>query len=98
MFFIKEINSQSNVKHLPFLKGNLKKSTSFEEQKGTRCIRENVYFGIIAFNCLSSTKQCLKFLLICFAWEIKGFYQRFLGNQVDFRDIMNVSPNIFARN
>ena len=55
-------------------KENLKKCTSFEEQKGTRYIRENVYFGIIIFSCLSSTKPCLRFLLNCFVWEIKGFY------------------------
>ena len=74
----------------------MKKCTSFEEQKGTRYIRENVYFGIIAFNCLSTTNPCLRFLLICFAREIKGFYQSSLGN--DFSDIMNVSPNILAKN
>ena len=76
---------------------NLKKCTTFEEQKGTRYIRGNVYFGIIVFSCLSSTKPCLRFLLICFAWEIKGFYQSSLGNEVDFRDIINVSPNILAK-
>ena len=70
----------------------MKKCTSFEDQKGTRHIRGNVYFGIIVFSCLSSTKPCLRFLLICFAWEIKGFYQSSLGNKVDFRDIRNVSP------
>ena len=77
---------------------NLKKCTTFEEQKGTRYIRGNVYFGIIVFSCLSSTKPCLRFLLICFAREIKGFYQSSLGNEVDFMDIMNVSPNILAKN
>ena len=76
----------------------MKKCTSFEEQKGARYIWGNVYFGIIVFSCLSSTKPCLRFLLICFAWEIKGFYQSSLGNEVDFRDIMNVSPNILAKN
>ena len=76
----------------------MKKCTSFEEQKGTRYIRGNVYFSIIVFSCLSSTKQCLKFLLICFAREIKGFYQSFLGNEVDFTDIINVSPNKLAKN
>ena len=78
-------------------KENLKKCTSFEEQKGTRYIRGNVYFGIIVFSCLSSTKPCLRFLLICFAREMKGFYQSPSGNEVDFWDIMNVSPNIFAK-
>ena len=76
----------------------MKKCTSFEEQKGTRYIRGNVYFGIIVFSCLSSTKPCLRFLLICFDREIKGFYQSSLGNDVDFTDIMNVSPNILAEN
>ena len=71
----------------------MKKCTSFEEQKGTRYIRENVYFGIIIFSCLSSTKPCLRFLLNCFAWEIKGFYQSSLGNEVEFRDIIT-SPQI----
>ena len=77
---------------------NLKKCTTFEEQKGTRYIRGNVYFGIIVFSCLSSTKPCLRFLLICFDREIKGFYQSSLWNEVDFMDIMNVSPNILAKN
>ena len=79
-------------------KENLKKCTSFEEQKGTRYIRGNVYFGIIVFSCLSSTKPCLRFLLICFARDIKGFYQSSLENEVDFTNIMNVSPNILAKN
>ena len=28
----------------------------------------------------------------------KGFYQSFLGNEVDFGNIMNVSPNILSKN
>ena len=79
-------------------KENLKKCTTFEEQKGTRYIRENFYFDIIIFSCLSSTKLCRRFLLNCFVREIKGFYQSSLGNEVDFRDIMDVSPNILAKN
>ena len=74
-------------------------TTSFEEQKGTSYIQGNVYFGIIIFGCLSTTKLCLRFLLNCFVWEIKGFYQSSLGNElVDFRDIKNVSSNILAEN
>ena len=76
----------------------MKKCTSFKEQKGTRYIQENVYFGIIIFSCLLSTKPCLRFLLNCCVRKIKGFYQSSLGNEVDFRDIMNVSPNILAKN
>ena len=78
-------------------KENLKKCISFEEQKGPRYIRGNFYFGIIVFCCYSSTNPCLRFLLICFAREIKGFYQSSLGNEVDFTDIMNGSPDILAK-
>ena len=72
----------------------MKKCTNFEKQKGIRYIRGNAYFGIIFFSCLSSTKLYLRFLLIWFARNISGFYQSSLGNKVDFRDIMNVSPNL----
>ena len=84
-------------KYIP-RKENLKKCTGFEEQKGTRYIREDVHFGIIIFSFLSFTKRCLMFLLNCFVREIKSFYQISLGNEVDFRDIMNVFPNILAKN
>ena len=68
-----------------------------QEEKGTSYIRENFYFGIIIFNCFSSTKPCLRFSLNCFVREIKGFCQSSFGNEVDFRDIMNVFPNVLAK-
>ena len=37
------------------------------------------------------------YFLICFAREIKGFYQSSLENEVDFREIMNISHNIFVK-
>ena len=70
----------------------------FEEQKGAKYIWENVYFGIIAFSCLSSTKPCLTFVLICLDRDIKGFYQSSLENEVDFADIMNFSQYILPKN
>ena len=70
-----------------YRKENLKKCTSFEEQKGTRYIRGNVYFGIIIFGCLSSTKSCLRFLLICFNREIKGFYQSPLAKNLNLKKL-----------
>ena len=76
----------------------MKKCTSFEDQNGRRHIWGKVYFGIIVSSCLSSTKQCLRFLLTCFAREIKGLYQSSLKNEADFREIMNVLPNILAKN
>ena len=69
-----------------FQKENLKKRASFEEQKYTRYIRGNVNFGIIVFSCLSSIKISLRFFLICFAWEIKSFYQSSLKIEVDFTE------------
>ena len=100
---------ERNVKHLLLRKTdfsklqcsrkeNLKKRIKFEEQKGRRYIRGNVYIGIIVFNCLLSTKPCLRFILYCFVREIKGIYQSSIENKVDFRDIMNVSLNILAKN
>ena len=75
----------------------MNRCTRFEEQKGTRYIRGNIYFRIIIFSCLSSAKPYLRFLLICFVREIKGFYQSSFGNEVDFTIIMNVSPDILAK-
>ena len=75
----------------------MKKCTIFEEQKCTRYICEKLCFGIIIFSCRLSTKTCIRFLLNCFVRDIKGFYQGSLGNEVDFRDIMYVSPNILAK-
>ena len=102
--------TKRNVKHLLLRKTdvlktsisqkeNLKKCNNFKEQNSTRYIRENVYIGIIAFSCLSSTKPCLRFLLNCFFfWEIEGFYQSSFGNDVNFRELMSVFLNILAKN
>ena len=53
-------------------------------------IQEKVYFGIIVFSCLSSTKPCLRFLLIFLIGRSKGFYQSSLGKKVDFTDIIKL--------
>ena len=114
MFFSKEINLKRNVKHLLLRKADVlrptlsekqfsrkehsKKCFSFEEQKGIRYIQGNVCCGIIVFSYLLPTKQCLRFLLNCFVLAIRGFYQSSLGNQVDFWNIMNISPRILAKN
>ena len=75
----------------------MKKYTSFKEQKGARYI-QNVCFGIIIFSCFLFNKPCLRFLLICFARKIKGLYQSSFRNEIDFTNIMNVSPHILAKN
>ena len=85
----------SNFRFCFSQKENLKKFTCFEEQKHARYIQ-----GILALStsAVLSTKLCLRFLLICFAREIKGFYESSLGNEVNFTNIMNISPNILAKN
>ena len=75
----------------------MKKYTSFKEQKGARYI-QNVCFGIIIFSCFLFNKPCLRLLLICFARKIKGLYQSSFRNEIDFTNIMNVSPHILAKN
>ena len=44
-----------------------------------------------------STKQWLRSRLNCFVRKVKGFCQSSLGNEIDFGDIMNVSPNILTK-
>ena len=73
-------------------------SLAMKSKKVTKYIREIVCYGLIIFSCLSSTKSCLRFLLSSFVRNIKGFYQSSFGNEVDFRDIKNVSQNILAKN
>ena len=80
------------LEKLTFSKLQFLSERKFEKQKGTRYLRGNVCFSITVFSCLSSTKPCLRFLLICFVREIKGFYQSSLENEVDFRDITNIPP------
>ena len=79
-------------------KENLKKCTNFEEQKGARYIHGKAYIDIIVFSCLSFAKLCLKYLLNYFVQDIKGFYQSSFGNEVDFRDIIDISPNTLNKN
>ena len=60
-------------------------------QKGTRDIQGIACFSIIVFSCLSSAKWCFRFFKFV-------LLRSSLGNEVDFRDLMNVSPNILAKN
>ena len=43
-------------------------------------------------------KTCLIFLLNYFVSKIKGFYQSSLGNEIEFREIMNVSQISWLKN
>ena len=79
-------------------KENLRKCTTFEEQKSKRYVLGNVYISIVVLSYLSSTKLYLRFQLNCFLQQINGFYQSSFRNEVHFRYIMNVSLNILANN
>ena len=75
----------------------MKKCTSFEEQKGTRYIRRKVYFLELLSLAVFRLENRLSDFFNLFAREIKSFYQSYFGNEIDFRDIMNVFPNILAK-
>ena len=53
---------------------NFEKCTNFEKQKGTR-YKKHLFWNY-RFQ-LSFVYKCLRFLLICFAWEMRCFYQSF---------------------
>ena len=63
--FTFHLSSSAKLKTLFSRKENLRECTSFEEQKGTRHIWGNVYFDIIVFSNLFSTKPYFELLLIC---------------------------------
>ena len=71
---------------------------AFKSKEVQDVFGETFNLALFSWAVVPSTNPCLKFLLICFAPDIKGFYQSSLGNKVDLRDIMNVSPNILAKN
>ena len=89
---------------LTFSKTLISSERKFEEMHYLwRSKRYKVYSGKNLFwhyrlQLSSSANSCLRFRLICFDRAKKGFYESSLGNEVDFTDIMNVSPNILAKN
>ena len=98
IYYLEKLTFSKLAGKVNFLDRKFQEMYQFEEQKGASYIWANVYFGIIVFSYIYSTKPCLGFLLICFAQEIKGFYQSSLENEVDFRDITNVFPNFLVKN
>ena len=79
-------------------KENLKKCSSFEGQKGTRYIWGNIYFGIIFFGCLLSTKLCLNFFFNLFCSGDKRFLSQFLRKWGWFNGHNEPFPNILNKN
>ena len=84
-----------NLSEKKFLRKKIwKNALALKSKKVPVIFRETLILGLLSSAVFNSTKPCLRFLLICFAQNIKAFYHRSSGNEVDFRDIMNVSPNI----
>ena len=75
-------------------KENLKKRTSFEEQKGTRYIQRLFWHYCLHLSSFYKTLSQISFNLFCSGDK----RQSSLVNEVDFTEIMNVSPNILAKN
>ena len=74
---------------------------ALKSKKVQDIFRKTFIFGIVVFILSSAVfclQNCLRSLLICFARDIKGFYPSSLGNEVDSKDMSNVSPNILAKN
>ena len=99
IYYWEKLTSWKLVRKVNFSYICQSKLFSFEEQKDTRYIRGNVYFSIIVFSFLSSTKLCLRFLLIYFVRKIllelltkwgwfQGHHERFpkyLGKKLNFQ-------------
>ena len=66
----------------------MKKCTSFEGQKGTRYIRETFILVLLSSTAIFCLQNRVSIYLNLFCSEKK----------VDFRDIMDVSPDILAKN
>ena len=69
---------------------------SFQGHKGARYIRGNVYFGIIVFSYFSSTKPCLRFILILFCSGYKRLLLKFLRKWGWFRGHNERIPKYFC--
>ena len=76
----------------------MKKCTSFEQQKGTRYIFGKTFILAFLSSAVFRPQNRFSDFLSCFVRETKGFYQSSLGNEVDFRDMINVSPDILNKN
>ena len=97
IYYWKKLTFSKLVEKVNLSKRKFEEIHQLWRAKNTRYIWENVYFGIFIFRCCSSTKLSqISFKL--FFLEIKGFHQSSLENEVDFRDLMRVSPNFLAKN
>ena len=59
---------------------------------------EKLILALLSSTAIRLQNRFLRILLLCSTRGIKGFYQSSLRNEVDFRDLMNVSLNILAKN
>ena len=97
---------ERHVKHLLLRKTDVLKTFIFSGRKFEeiqwfwRAERYKVYLGkfwhyFLQLSFVYKTLSQIYFNFFCSG--IKGFYQSSLGNEVEFTDIMNVSPNILNK-
>ena len=78
-------------------KDNLKKCTSFEEQRNKVYSRKRLFWHFhLQLSFVYKTVSQIYFNLFCS--EDKRDLSEFLGNKIDFTNIMNVNPNVLAKN
>ena len=70
----------------------------FCKSKKVQCIFWETFISALLSSAVFRLRNCRRFLVNCFAREIKGFYRSSLGNEIDFMDVMKVSPNILDKN
>ena len=75
----------------------MKKCTSFAEQKGTMDIQGNCVILAIFSSAVIHLQNRFSDSFNLFCSGDKRLLSESLGNEVDFRYIMNVSPNILAK-
>ena len=108
MFFNKEINRRNlllkktdvlkTCRKGKFLGKKIwKNALALKGKKVQGIFGETFILALLSSPVFRLQKRASGFFLICFTRKMKGFYQSSLGNEVDFRDIMNVSPNILAK-
>ena len=104
MFFSWKINRQRNVKHLLLRIIDILKTCGKSKFLGKKIWRNAIALkskkvqGVFEEKFVPFVYKILSQIFFnLFYWGDKRIYQSFLGNEVDFREIMNVSPNILAK-
>ena len=67
-----------------------RKELALKNKKVQDIFGEMFILALTILSCLLSRKPCLRFILICFAQEIKGLCQSSFGNKIDFTNMCSL--------